>query len=83
MNGSSTSNYFVIITDFLNYFKKAKQSLYRPGQALRVPGIWGSKISRQWAHEGRKVVRRTHVVLISVRGWVVSRARMWPEEICQ
>jgi len=39
---------------------KIKQSLYRPGQALRVPERLGAKIARKSGHEISKVVSPTH-----------------------
>ena len=39
---------------------KVKQSLLRPGQALRVPGDQGFQISRQSAHKDCRVVSPTH-----------------------
>jgi len=40
--------------------KNIKQSHYRLGQTLKVPGVSGYEISRQSAHEGSKVVSSTH-----------------------
>jgi len=72
---------------------KVTQSHYRPGQSLRVPGVWGSQISRQSAHEGGKVVSPTHRPPLPprkyswysflLRGWVNPRAILGPEGLCQ
>ena len=71
---------------------KVKQSHYRPGQALRIPGGWGSQTSWQSALEGGKVGSPTHrwslpqeifLLLISLRCWVDPRSIVRPEGLCQ
>jgi hypothetical protein len=42
------------------YKCKVKQSHYRPGKAVSVPGVWDSQISRKSAHERGKVVSPRH-----------------------
>jgi hypothetical protein len=51
---------------------KVKQSHYRPLQALRVPGGWGSQMLGKSSHEDGEVVGPTKQP--PVKGWVDPRA---------
>ena len=73
---------------YVSQYITVKQSHYRPGQALSVPGDWGSQISRQAAHKGGKVVSPMHRPPlppgnISLWGWVNPRAIVRSEGLCQ
>jgi len=66
-----------------------KQSHYKPGQTLMVPGGWDSQISKQSTYEDGKDVSPTHrpplisktfLLLISVGTWVNPRALGRSEE---
>jgi hypothetical protein len=51
----------------LSTTEKVKKSQYRPGQTLWVPEVWGSKISKQSAYEGSKIVSPTQRPPLSLR----------------
>jgi hypothetical protein len=75
------------------YCKKWNQSHYRSGQALWVPGGWGSQISRQKSHEDGKVVSPTQRPPLPPRKyswysflliiWVDPRAIVLAGVLCQ
>ena len=93
LNLETVQKIIELTSQFITGKVKVRQSHYRPGQTLRVPGGWGSQISRQSTHEGGRVVSPTHqtslppqeifLVLISVRDWVDPRAIVRPEGLCQ
>jgi len=64
------------VTTWLPTCVKVKQYVYRPGETLRVLGVWSYQIAKQSTHEGGKVVSPTqHPPLpyswysFMLRGW--------------
>ena len=64
-----------------------------PGQTLKVPGIWGYRISRQSGQKLSRFISPKHQsplphskysrYAISVRGWVYPSPTVRPEGLCQ
>ena len=74
------------------YTRMVQQTVYSPGQALIVPGGWGSQIPRLQGHEGYKFVNPRHrppfsqeipLVLISVEVRIDTRDIVRPEGLYQ
>jgi hypothetical protein len=79
-------NIFRYTTQFFHLLSKVKQSNYSPWQALRVSGGWGFQISKQGCQSYTPTAftpQELFLVLISVRGWVNTKAIVWPEGLCQ
>jgi hypothetical protein len=80
--------YFV----FVSYFRKLKVKLYRPREALKVPGFEAPRIKDKLRMKlvrlstlrpGRLYPQEIFLVLFSVRGYVEPTVIVRPEGLCQ